>query len=682
MANEDSGVNKRRFEQASDKVRAAGFEPLEPYPGNNRTLWRCTHIACGNEIQLKLGGVVSGKNPCQFCNGQWVDPEHAVSVMLSAGLKPLEPYVSNKHGWRCRCLTCGATVFPRYNTVLSNGGGCKFCGKSRAASKRRLSDEAAKKIMLDAGYEALEPYRNSQAKWRCRHLSCGRVVLTQLTQVRAGHGACRHCAGVIVEAKDALRIMREAGYEPLEPYVSSRHKWRCRCMTCGRETHPTYGEARTGSRCKYCARKAITPEDARTLMKASGFEPLEPYPGSMEPWLCRHLQCGELTSPRYAHVQQGRRACRTCSWTSLSERNRLDQDTALAIMQEAGLDPLEPYPGNNKPWRCIHIPCGREVTPSRASISQGQGGCRACAQERLASLFRIPDEVAIQIMSNAGFVPLTPYPGRTHAPWEALCRTCSRQVSPTLSNVKSGATCIYCAGRRIVPSEAEQTMRRAGLEPLEPYPGKHQADWRCRHLACGREVVTRYSLIRDGNSGCVFCNGGRIHPDDALHLMAQRGLEPLEPFPGTSRKWKCRHVACGRIVHPTYSNVTQGGGGCKACSDSSFAYDAPGVVYLLLNETFSAVKIGITTTSARTNRIRDHERAGWTLQKKWHTKSGFDAELVETAILSWWRNVLGAPVALKREDMPSGGFTETAPLVHVDLAETALRVEHYLGQLS
>jgi hypothetical protein len=602
---------------ATARVRDAGFEPLEPYPGNNRTSWRCRHVECGNEVELKLGGIVSGKNPCKYCNGQWVDPEKAAEVMRQAGLEPLEPYVSSKHKWRCKCSTCGEVVTPQYNSVLVQGSGCKLCGKMRGGKKRRLPEQDAMEVMRAAGYEPLEPYVNSQAHWKSTHVICGREVAPTYGQIRGGNGGCKHCAGLYVDPDEAVLVMRAAGYEPLEPYVNSGHQWKCRCLTCGKETTPSYGEARIGSRCKYCANKAITPEDAVELMQRGGFEPLEPYPGSMNPWMCRHNECGEIMSPRYAHVQQGRRACQHCSKKYQIELLSLDPIEAAHFMRLAGLEPIETYPGSGAPWRCIHIACGREVVTRYASIQQGQGGCKPCHQHRLAVLYRTPDATAIEIMRDAGLEPIVPYPGLSHTPWNCKCTKCERVISPTMSNVKNGATCIFCAGKR-------------------------------------------------------------IHADDAVLLMKERGLEPLEAFPGGNQRWKCKHLACGRIVTPTYSNVSQGGGGCKSCSDSTFAYDAPGIVYLMKSESFASIKVGITTEKARNDRIQDHRRGGWTLIEKWKTPTGFDAEIIENAILNWWRVGIGAPSSVRREDMPSGGFTETAALMHVDIEDTKQRIEHYL----
>lgn len=55
--------------------------------------------------------------------------------------------------------------------------------------------------------------------------------------------------------------------------------------------------------------------------------------------------------------------------------------------------------------------------------------------------------------------------------------------------LESGELDLAGSGRpRKDPRQAEEIMRAAGLEPLEPYRGS-SAPWRCRHTACGREVT-------------------------------------------------------------------------------------------------------------------------------------------------------------------------------------------------
>ena len=672
-------ARKIRHEDAVAIALSYGFEPLDTFPGNGRTTWICRHKDCGRQVEVKLANIKAGKNSCKYCNGQFVDPVYAVERARAVGLEPLEPYLNSKHKWRCRCLKCGSEVCPQYNTIITKKSGCRICGKLEGGKKRRILESEAIKTMLAEGYKPLDPYINSQRHWRCIHIECGREVSPTYGQIKSGHGGCKHCARVYVDPVDAIEVMRKAGYEPLEPYVNSGHKWKCRCLNCGEATTPTYGEARVGSRCKYCARKAVTPDDAVALMRKGGFEPMERYPGSMEPWMCRHLECGGIRFPRYAHVQQGRRACKVCSTKFIAQTLRMDPDKAVDLMRAADLEPSEPYPeSNQKPWRCIHVTCGREVRPRLAAIQQGQGGCKPCAQQRLALKYQTPNDEAVATMKAAGFEPKTPYPGRNNTPWECTHTKCGRLVSPTLSSIKRGASCVYCTRHRIDDEDAHGVMERAGLKTLEPFPGRKKP-WKCIHVACGREVQPLYSTVQSGNSGCVYCSGGRIHPDDATKLFREAGFEPLEPFPGTAKPWKCTHT-CGREVNTSYSNV-YAGGGCKFCSDSSFDYDAPGIVYLMVNSDYQALKIGITTQQSRTDRIRDHELKGWSLVKKWDTETGLEAELVESAILNWWRESCGAPQALTSSQMPSGGHTETAALLYVDEKITIEVVEALLDEL-
>ncbi len=134
--------------------------------------------------------------------------------------------------------------------------------------------------------------------------------------------------------------------------------WLCRCETCGRHPKPSYGRVRkTGRGCGYCSGRHVDPDEAVEVMRAAGFEPLTPYPGSLAAWPCECSTCGKQSSPYYANTryQNGRCACR--------QGMRVDPDEAAETMRAAGLKPLEPYPGSNIRWRCRCTKCGKEVTP-------------------------------------------------------------------------------------------------------------------------------------------------------------------------------------------------------------------------------------------------------------------------------------------------------------------------------
>jgi hypothetical protein len=46
--------------------------------------------------------------------------------------------------------------------------------------------------------------------------------------------------------------------------------------------------------------------------------------------------------------------------------------------------------------------------------------------------------------------------------------------------------------------------------------------------------------------------------------MLAAGMEPLEPYPGSTVRWRCRCVTCGSEITPSLTSV-RGGPGCIEC---------------------------------------------------------------------------------------------------------------------
>ena len=183
---------------------------------------------------------------------------------------------------------------------------------------------------------------------------------------------------------------------------------------------------------------------------------------------------------------------------------------------------------------------------------------------------RLDDAAATTIMRRAGVEPIEPYRS-TAAPWRCRCRTCGREVTPQLGNVRAGhAACAYCAGRAVDPDEAAAVMRAAGLEPCGPYPGAARP-WPCLCAVCGQQSKPRYATVSKG-TGCRYCDVDRakqalrLDPQAAATVMRTAGLEPLETYPGAGAPWRCRCTKCGREVTPRYDDVRGGHSGCKWCS--------------------------------------------------------------------------------------------------------------------
>ncbi len=118
-------------------------------------------------------------------------------------------------------------------------------------------------------------------------------------------------------------------------------------------------------------------ESALEVLAKSGAIQLEPYPGNMAAkWKCQCTSCNQVIYPRLVSLARGSRACRYCHGP-----NPIVPREAELEMIAAGVEPLESYPGYDKPWKVRCFRCGGESTPMYASIKKGQGGCFRCGKD-------------------------------------------------------------------------------------------------------------------------------------------------------------------------------------------------------------------------------------------------------------------------------------------------------------
>jgi hypothetical protein len=307
-------------------------------------------------------------------------------------------------------------------------------------------------------------------------------------------------------------------------------------------------------------------------------------------------------------------------------------------------------------------------------------GCIFCKNKQRGEEQRKPPSIEETRAHN--IEPLEPYPGRA-AKWKCRCLKCGGEVAPRWGSILSngGDGCIKCGARargdRQFRNEDDvvSEMLAAGVKPLGPYPGSSEP-WRCECLRCGKISMTRYIGIQRGERGCLDCGNASsaatrtMSSEVAAQFMLDAGYEPLEPYEKSNTPWRCIHTKCGNEVTPSYSTIQQGDGGCKTCAENGMDYSVPAILYLLKSDLFFSLKIGITATNSVKDRLAHHMRFGWEVESTWQVRDGFLAEEIEQSLIKYWRKVLGAPPSVLKEDMPQGGYTETASLLHVDIAET------------
>jgi hypothetical protein len=108
--------------------------------------------------------------------------------------------------------------------------------------------------------------------------------------------------------------------------------------------------------------------------------------------------------------------------------------------------------------------------------------------------------------------------------------------------------------------------------------------------------------------------------------------------------------------------------------------DGPAKIYVVTNQHHSAIKVGITSLSSSNSRINEHIRNGWKLESQRNVASLRLALNIEQSIIRWWRSELSAKPCLTQQQMPQGGYTETASLSDVEIVSTLERISSLLAE--
>lgn len=212
-----------RADGAVARMRANGWEPLEPYPGAGKP-WRSRCLACGEEYIKRLAHVQEGRGGCRSCLGMAVAPGEAAALMRAADLEPLVPYPGGLVPWLSRCTRCGEVGSPAYSKVKARGHQCWGCRGEKIGGSLRLDEVEAEKSMLAQGLRPLGPYPGSvEALWRAECMICGAVVSPRLHNIRAGQGGCTRCAvrGMNMTEVGYLYIVIHDGHKALKVGIAN-----------------------------------------------------------------------------------------------------------------------------------------------------------------------------------------------------------------------------------------------------------------------------------------------------------------------------------------------------------------------------------------------------------------------------------------------------------------------------
>jgi hypothetical protein len=542
--------------EAKALMLAANLKPLEPYPGGANP-WKCKCLVCGKTVKARLKTVKTGGGGCRFCArvkaglSRRINEKEAIQIMKSVGLIPLEPYTGSNKAWKARCKRCKKTVSPRFSQVKSRGSGCAYCAETL------IDPVDAVKLFKSVKLKPLVKYPGNKIPWKSIHIPCGLEVSPSYLAIKRGQGPCKYCAGKAVYPPDAVKLFLSKGLKPLVPYPGdNKIPWKCVHIACGNEVSPKYGIVARGESmgCHYCSDQFVDPQEAYQFFVSRDLQPLVPYPGSDKPWKSIHLVCGSEIKPRYGHIKSGRVGCLVCAgkvpitqerafaffrskgleptekfkgphapwksihiecgrkvsprWANVQQGNsvcvfcsgsRVDMTEAKKLLKELQLKPLEPYPGNKVGWRCMHLICGKEVSPTYSALRRGQGGCQVCGKNMVTEI------EALKLLKKNNYTPLTDFPGGSN-PWSCTHDVCGTRVDVRAAYLRRGNTgCSFCSGTKpITSSQANKFFKSRGFKPLEPFKNA-KTPMKSIHLVCGREVSPTWASLKV-SGGCKYCS--------------------------------------------------------------------------------------------------------------------------------------------------------------------------------
>jgi hypothetical protein len=468
--------------------------------------------------------------------------------------------------------------------------------------------------------------------------------------------------------------------------------------------------------------KSLDPKLAIAEMLKAGFKTLEPYPGAGKSWKSKCLVCKKIVKPRLASIKRGG-GCAYCTGT------KVDPADAKSLMLDKNLKPLEPYIAAHHRWKCQCLQCGKIIYLQYHHVKQGVSGCAYCSGNRVDA------EDAIKHLLLLGFSVIDKYEGahkklqlkcikcgdistNTYAhlknksqscyyckknrprlnlvnverqlskdfellepiksgstKTKAICRGCGREVLISYENKKKLIKCLFCSGVRVDASDAVRFMNSAGFKPLEDFPGSTKK-WKARHIKCGNSVYVLYKSIKRRGGGCKFCSKVFVDPTEAVKIMKEHGFKPLVPYPGAGKRWLSSCKKCKRKSLPTYASTTYGHG-CRFCAIQGMNYNEPAFIYLILHSKYDALKIGIGSQELR---LKQHKKHGWQVVKVWNYKTGYKASEIEEKVLDYLRNELNLKYALSKELMPQKGHTETFSLDDVSIPIVKRLIESFTAK--
>ena len=197
---------KTPLEEIEALLAAAGHTLIGEFV-NKRNAVLCRH-ECGETNWVHIGHLEKPRNDppyrgCRKCQPQGgrtlKSDKEAVAEMKSYGWTPVNNvYPGAKVGWDATHDACGETSDPTLQnlgvTWTKPAGGCRHCSYILVGLKKREDSQFVYEFLAEAGFQPLEDFVTSFTPIKCKCLKCGHTGPFVFVDIKRGHG-CRYCNG-------------------------------------------------------------------------------------------------------------------------------------------------------------------------------------------------------------------------------------------------------------------------------------------------------------------------------------------------------------------------------------------------------------------------------------------------------------------------------------------------------
>ena len=451
-------------------------------------------------------------------------------------------------------------------------------------------------------------------------------------------------------------LAKEAdGWDPSQFTAGSNKKkpWKCKL---GHQWSAVIGD-RTPPKscgCPVCSGVRVLAgyNDLKTLLpqlasEADGWDPstLSAGSGKRVSWKCKQGHTWK------ASVSDRKRTglCPFCSgrrvWKGFNDLETLYPDIAS---EADGWDPSQVTAGSSRkqPWICKE---GHrwEATPKDRK-PPSSNGCPYCSGNKVLAGFNDLESLYPDIAKQAdGWDPSTITPmSNSRKPWK--CSLGHRWTAVVSSRHRNG--CPYCGNWKVLvgfndlktkcPDVAEEAD---GWDTTAVTPGSgKKKSWKCSLGHQWKAIVA--DRCPPSNNSCPYCAGRIVLPgfNDLKTLYPEvakeaDGWDPAQFTAGSNKqkRWKCEkgHTWIALIDSRTPPRSS----GCPECAEKGFNPGKDAFFYLMQRP--GEQQLGITNDLKQ--RVRQHEKNGWSLIDSVGPRSGHEVLAVERQFKQWLRSEVG-----------------------------------------